>query len=784
MKPALASLYQALAFDKEIPPLLIGERANSTGSKKFRDRLLAGDDDGCLAVLKEQERGGADILDLSVAYAGRNETEDMVRLIKKAALQLSVPLMIDSTQPAVIEAALKNYPGRPIVNSVNLEKGIEALRENCRLIARYGAAAVALTIDEEGMALTAERKTAVAERIAAEAFACGLREKDLFFDPLTFTLASGDVSYANSGMETLNAIEMIKKRFPQARTVLGVSNVSFGLPPQARRVLNSVFLAEAVKRGLDAAIIDPSKVIPLGKIDPELRNAALDLIENRRFDALQRLTGLFNAAVSVNEGRTEDLSGEERLRRAVIDGDKTALEQAVEDLLPQMPAETILNDLLLEAMKEVGELFGKGEMLLPFVLQSAETLRRGVDLLKPRLSAGAGKTQRPCTVLLATVAGDVHDIGKNLVGMILENNGFTVCDIGVKASAELIAEKASECGADLIGLSGLLVKSALIMKEDLTFFQENKMKTPVLLGGAALTESFVGNECAPLYDAPVIYCADAFATLKAAAEWRESGSLPRLIGKSVLTRSVPKESQTAEGRRLFSAHPKPTVPFIGSRIIESISFEEWEPALARRALYGSRWKLTGADEEAEKVYRRLCRRYGDRLGAGGVYGFFPCAADGNRLVVRTEPPQTFTFPRIGRTEKIALSDFYNTDADGGDIFAAVVATLGGGWDEELSLLRQKGELTESFYLYGFLAEAAEAVIETIQRRILSETGTEKRNRVRFSPGYPACDLSQQQPLFALLQPERIGVRLTESMMMDPEFTVSAVIPLSSDARYW
>ena len=771
MKPALASLYQALALDKEIPPLLIGERANSTGSKKFRDRLLAGDDDGCLAVLKEQERGGADILDLSVAYAGRNETEDMVRLIKKAALQLSVPLMIDSTQPAVIEAALKNYPGRPIVNSVNLEKGIEALRENCRLIARYGAAAVALTIDEEGMALTAERKAAVAERIAAEAFACGLREKDLFFDPLTFTLASGDVSYANSGMETLNAIEMIKKRFPQARTVLGVSNVSFGLPPQARRVLNSVFLAEAVKRGLDAAIIDPSKVIPLGKIDPELRNAALDLIENRRFDALQRLTGLFNAAVSVNEERTDDLSGEERLRRAVIDGDKTALEQAVEDLLPQMPAETILNDLLLEAMKEVGDLFGKGEMLLPFVLQSAETLRRGVDLLKPHLSAGAGKTERPCTVLLATVAGDVHDIGKNLVGMILENNGFTVCDIGVKASAELIAEKAAECGADLIGLSGLLVKSALIMKEDLT-------------GGAALTESFVGNECAPLYDAPVIYCADAFATLKAAAEWRDGGSLPRTVGRPLPIPSADRELQTAEGKRSFAAHPIPAVPFTGSRVIETVSFGEWEPALARRALYGSRWKLTGADEEAEKVRARLYRRYADRLGARGVYGFFPCVADGNRLIVRSEPPQTFTFPRFGRAQKIALSDFYNTDADGGDVLAVFVATLGGGWDEELSLLRRKGELTESFYLYGFLAEAAEAVAETVHRRILAETGAEKRSRVRFSPGYPACGLSQQQPLFALLKPERIGVTLTETGMMVPEFTVSAVVPLSPDARYW
>ena len=752
MKPSLASLFQALSLDKEIPPLLIGERANSTGSKKFRERLLAGDDDGCLAVLKEQERGGADILDLSVAYAGRNEAEDMVRLVKKAALHLSVPLMIDSTQPAVIEAALKNYPGRPVVNSVNLEKGVEALRANCRLIARYGAAAVALTIDEEGMALTAERKTAVAERIAAEAFACGLRERDLFFDPLTFTLASGDLTYADSGVETLKAVGMIKKRFPQARIVLGISNVSFGLPPQARRILNSVFLAEAVKRGLDAAIIDPSKVIPLGKIDPEIRSAATDLIENRRPDALQRLTGLFDAAVSVAAENAEELSGEERLRRAVIDGDKPALERALEELLPQMPAETIL-DHLLGAMKEVGELFGKGEMLLPFVLQSAETLRRGVDLLKPRLSAGAGKTQRPVTVLLATVAGDVHDIGKNLVGMILENNGFTVCDIGVKASAEFIAEKAAECGADLIGLSGLLVKSALIMKENLADFQERGMKTPVLLGGAALTESFVGNECAPLYSAPVIYCADAFATLKAAAEWRDGGSLPRTVGRPLPIPSADRELQTAEGKRSFAAHPIPAVPFTGSRVIETVSFGEWEPALARRALYGSRWKLTGADEEAEKVYRRLCRRYGDRLGASGVYGFFPCAADGNRLVVRSEPPQIFTFPRFGRAQKIALSDFY-------------------------------GELTESFYLYGFLAEAAEAVIETIHRRILSETGAEKRGRVRFSPGYPACGLSQQQPLFALLKPERIGVTLTETGMMVPEFTVSAVVPLSPDARYW
>ena len=795
MKPALSSLFQAVVLDKEIPPLLIGERANATGSKKFRECLLTGDDEGCLSILKAQERGGADILDLSVAYAGRNEKEDMVRLLKKAVLRLSAPLMIDSTQPDVIEEALKNYPGRPVVNSVNLERGEAPLKAICRPVRRYGAAVVGLTIDEEGMALTAARKLAVSERIAAAAFECGLREEDLFFDPLTFTLASGDPAYAESARETLAAVEMIRQRFPKTHTVLGVSNVSFGLPPQARRVLNSVFLAEAVSRGLSAAIIDPSKVVPLAAIEEPVRRAALDLIENRRPDALAAFTAYFlTSDENNNQTVSASVSPEERLSRAVMDGDKGALEEALPAVLERNRPEEILNRLLIGSMKKVGELFGKGEMLLPFVLQSAETLRLGVDLLKPHLTAAGSSSGKQVTVLLATVAGDVHDIGKNLVGMILENNGFSVRDIGVKADVSLIMDKAEEYGADIIGLSGLLVKSALIMKENLRLFEQAGMRQPVLLGGAALSEDFVRNECAPEYGGAVLYCDDAFATLQAAMAWRENGSLPRTAAVSVGPKSVESGLSPAdEGGgadnvlqrkdRPFSVHEKPSPPFTGIRTV-GFDFETLEKRLARRALFDSRWKLGKAPAEAEAVYGRLRSRYRSDLAARAVYGYFPCAADGDRLRVFGSTPCVFGFPRTGR-RNYALSDFFNTESEGGDILPAAVVTLGDGWSRELEKLRTDGKLTESFYLYGLLAETAEAAVEEVHCRILSETEYVGRQRIRFSFGYPACpDLSLQKPLFSLLHPEKIGVTLTDSFMMNPEFSVSALMPLSPDICYY
>lgn len=789
MKSSLSSLFQAVALDKEIPPLLIGERANATGSKKFREFLLADDDEGCLSVLKAQEQNGADILDLSVAYAGRDEEADMLRLLKKAALRLSAPLMIDSTQPAVIEAALKNYPGRPIVNSVNLEKGEEPLKAVCRLVCRYGSAVVGLTIDEEGMALTASRKLAVAERIAAAAFECGLREEDLFFDPLTFTLASGDSAYAASACETLAAVELIRRRFPKAHTVLGVSNVSFGLPSQARRVLNSVFLDEAVSRGLSAAIIDPSKVIALIQIEKSLKEAASDLIFNRRPDALSIFIDAFSSSSEISKtSETISLSPEQRLSRALIGGDRNALEEVLPLLLKNYSAEEILNRQLIAAMKEVGELFAKGEMLLPFVLQSAETLRFGVEWLKPHFSVDSSETQKPVTVLLATVAGDVHDIGKNLVAMILENNGFLVRDIGVKADITMIVEKAREYHADLIGLSGLLVKSALIMKENLRLFEEQGMTQPILLGGAALSKTFVVQECAPLYSGAVLYCDDAFATLKAAMEWRENGSLPREAAEKTETKIVDGAQgsfSSSSIERLFPPHPLPSVPFIGTRAVENLDFETLEKRLAHRALFKSRWKLATAETEANAAYSRLKTRYASRLNARAIYGYFPCVADGNRLKVGVAGECVWKFPRIGKERQYALSDFFNREIDGGDFLAVAVVTLGDEWSGELSRLREAGELTESFYLYGLLAEVCEAATEEIHCRVLEETGLKERRRIRFSFGYPACpDLSMQESLFSLLHPEKIGVTLSESYMMVPEFSVSALMPLSPEIRYF
>lgn len=787
VKSDLSSLYQALSLDSP-PPLLIGERANTTGSKKFRECLLADDDEGCLSILKAQERGGAHILDLSVAYAGRNEKEDMVRILKKATLQLTAPLMIDSTQEEVIEAALKHYPGRPIVNSINLERGEEPLKRICHLVHRYGAAVVALVIDEEGMALTAQRKLEVAQRIYNQAIACGLREEDLFFDALTFTLASGDSNYAESALETLEGIRLIKNRFPKARTLLGVSNVSFGLPPVARKVLNSVFLAEAVKIGLDGAIIDPAKVIPFNKIDPKEKEGALALIENRSPHALQEFINLFSQKEMKKEIQVEkNFTHEQRLKQAIFDGDKTAVEEVIPLLVKNYSGEEILNEFLIGAMKEVGDLFGKGEMLLPFVLQSAEALRRGVDLLKPYLGKGGEREEKKVKVLLATVAGDVHDIGKNLVGMILENNGFTVYDIGVKADVSFIIEKAKEYDVDIIGLSGLLVKSALIMKENLQIFEKSHLKQPILLGGAALSRSFVVDECAPLYSSAVIYCHDAFASLSCAMEWREKGFLQRILSPQIKKENPhsPIKPSSSAHVRPFSNHPLISVPFEGSRLIESITWNEIEKTFPQRALFQSRWKLIGEEKRGQEVLQRLLHRYGSELEAKAVYGYFPCAAKETSLEVEGGAGFLWKFPVLGRNQEFALSDFFNLKEEGGDWLPLAVVTMGKKWSSILTELRERGELTESFFLYGFLAELTEAALEVVHRRILEEVGRSQQPSIRFSFGYPACpELSYQKELFTLLKPQRIGVNLTDSYMMEPEFSVSAIMPLSPHTRYF
>lgn len=526
MKPSVASLYQAVELQQEIPPLLIGERANATGSRKFRELLLDDDYESCLKIAVEQEAKGAHIIDLCTAYAGRDEITDLTTLVRLCAGGLKAPLMIDSTTPEAIEACLRLYPGRAIINSINLEDGGVNIRRICQAAKKYGAAVVALTIDEGGMAMTADDKVRVASAIHAIAVGeYGLRPHDLLFDCLTFTVGSGDNTLRDAALQTLEGIRQIKAELPGCLTVLGVSNISFGLAPAARRILNSVFLHEAVTAGLDAAIVDAARLLPLALISMEDRQMCQDLLHNRQVagekDPLMRFIDHFSdaAATTTDEERESPRPHEQQLFHQVMNGDKDGLEDLLAILRARFRPIDIINQILVPAMRHVGELFGKGELLLPFVLQSAEVMKTSVTMLEPFMDRTDGDSVT--RILLATVQGDVHDIGKNLVDIILSNNGYAVFNIGIKVPVETVIEKAKELHVDLIGLSGLLVKSAIVMQESLPQYREAGLTVPVLLGGAALTPKFVAESCVPNYPGPVVYCSDAFAGLKAVREFEE-----------------------------------------------------------------------------------------------------------------------------------------------------------------------------------------------------------------------------------------------------------------------
>ncbi len=528
MRPSLSSLYQAVELRQPIPPLIIGERTNANGSKLFRERLLADDFQGCLQIGLEQEASGAQVLDLCAAYAGRDELRDMTELVERFARLVKTPLMIDSTTPEVIEACLKLYPGRCIVNSINFEDGGRTARRVCGMLKKYGAAVVALTINEKGMAMTTEDKVSTARRIYDVAVGeCGLRPSDLLFDALTFTVGAGDETLRTAAVQTLQAIREIKASMPGVGTVLGVSNISFGLSPTSRKFLNSVFLHEAVAAGLDAAIVDAGKVIPLARIPVEERTVCLDLLYDRAGGQerrpLMRFIEHFKVANPATNSEKSDAAKFEGAERAVfaqvVDGSKENLEDNLSMLLQRLTPIAVINQILVPAMRHVGELFGRGDLLLPFVLQSAEVMKRSVSWLEPLMEKGDARHQT--RVLLATVQGDVHDIGKNLVDIILSNNGHKVFNAGIKVPAETIIEMARQHQVDVIGLSGLLVKSALVMRENLRQFREAGLTQPVLLGGAALTPRYVADSCVPEYGAPVVYCSDAFAGLRAVRSHEE-----------------------------------------------------------------------------------------------------------------------------------------------------------------------------------------------------------------------------------------------------------------------
>ena len=840
-EPGASSLYQFVPFRQDQTYMAIGERTNANGSKAFRDALIAEDWDACVEIAKDQIREGAHMLDLSVDYVGRDGVRDMSELAQRFATATTLPIVLDSTEPAVIKAGLEHLGGRCVINSVNYEDGDGPESRFARIMPiakEHGAALVALTIDESGQARDREWKLRVARRLIND-----LHEKwnvaisDIIIDCLTFPIATGQEETRRDGIETIEAIRQLKKEFPDVQTTLGVSNVSFGLNPAARIVLNSVFLSEATNAGLDSAIVHPSKIMPIARIPEEQRSVALDLIYDRRkfdgenciYDPLSKFLELFEGVEvkSTRQSRAAELAAlplTERLVKRIIDGEKQGLEEDLQSARENGIAPlVIINDYLLEGMKVVGELFGKGEMQLPFVLQSAEVMKNAVALLEPYMEK-SDSTDRG-SILLATVKGDVHDIGKNLVDIILTNNGYRVVNLGIKQTINQIIDAAEESRVDVIGMSGLLVKSTVIMKENLEELDNRGLasKWPVLLGGAALTRTFVEADLASKFPGTVRYAKDAFEGLSLMdsimGEKRGTPgvSLPPL--KERRTRiSNPDSPSTSDTTRsdVSATNSVPKPPFWGSRVIKGIPLAEYSSMLDERALFVGQWGLKGSKNSYEEMVinegrprlRALINEAQSQgwLNAAVVYGYFPCYSDGNDLVILNHDESSFgterlrfTFPRQRRDRRLCISDFFRSKDSGEiDVVAFHVVTMGQSVSEATSHLFEANKYREYLELHGLSVQLTEALAEHWHGRIreelnvhtddssdLAEILDQGYRGSRYSFGYPACpDLEQQTQLCALLEPERIGVTLSEEFQLHPEQSTSAIIVHHPEAKYF
>ena len=841
-EPGASSLYQYVPFRQDKTYMSIGERTNANGSRAFRDALLAEDWQSCVEIARDQIRDGAHMLDLSVDYVGRDGVSDMRELASRFATSSTLPIVLDSTEPAVLKAGLECLGGRSVINSVNYEDGDGPESRFARimpLVQEHGAAVVALTIDEEGQARTAEWKLRVATRLIEDLTGnWGMKIGDILIDALTFPIATGQEETRKDGLETINAIAALKSKYPDVQTTLGVSNVSFGLNPAARIVLNSVFLAEAVKAGLDSAIVHPSKITPIARIEPEVLKVALDLIYDRReydeagectYDPLTKFLELFEGVetASTKVSRAAELAAlplAQRLERRIIDGEKVGLEADLLEALNQGIAPlAIINDHLLAGMKVVGELFGKGEMQLPFVLQSAEVMKQAVAILEPHMeksdNEGRGK------ILLATVKGDVHDIGKNLVDIILSNNGYTTVNIGIKQTVNQIIDAATENDVDVVGMSGLLVKSTVVMRENLEEFTTRGLsdKWPVILGGAALTRSFVEQDLAGAFPGTVRYAKDAFEGLKLMDAMMgikrgvEGAALPPLRErKTVSTRQSAPDVPDTLRSDVAADNKIPTPPFYGSRIVKGIALADYLGMLDERALFMGQWGLKGARGEFEKMaedegrprLRAILNQAQSQgwLNAAVVYGYFPCYSEGNDLVIlHHEGPLEgtervrFTFPRQRRDRRLCLSDFFASKESGKiDTVAFHVVTMGQSVSEATAKLFAENNYREYLELHGLSVQLTEALAEHWHARIRSElnVGDEDSPELseildqgyrgsRYSFGYPACpDIEQQVQLCELLEPGRIGVELSEEFQLHPEQSTSAIIVHHPEAKYF
>ncbi|MEK0085578.1 methionine synthase [Benzoatithermus flavus] len=840
--PSLASLFSAVPLRQENTFLAIGERCNANGSKRFRELQAAGDWDGCVAMGREQVKEGSHALDVCTAFVGRDEVKEMTVVVERMRGQVDSPLVIDSTELPVLEAALELYGGKAVLNSINFEDGEGPATARMTLARKFGAAVIALTIDEHGMAKTREDKRRIARRLVE--FACGrfgLPPSDLLIDPLTFTICTGNEDDRKLALWTLEAIEDIRREFPDVQIILGLSNVSFGLNAAARHVLNSVMLDHAMRRGLTGAIVHASKIVPLHKIPAEEVKVAEDLIFDRRapgYDPLQAFIALF-ADRKAGEGaaRQRPETIEECLKQRIVDGDKQGLEADLDQALERYEPLAIINDILLDGMKVVGELFGAGKMQLPFVLQSAETMKKAVAYLEPFMERVEG-TQKG-TIVLATVKGDVHDIGKNLVDIILTNNGYKVVNLGIKQPLSTILEAAAAHKADAVGMSGLLVKSTVIMRENLEEMRRQGIRYPVLLGGAALTRAYVEEDCWQAYgEGPVAYARDAFDGLmlmdkvvtggfeahvaeRVAKAAQRSAKKPRTLafanGAGVMAaRPVDLEEIRLRRHELTRSVPVPTPPFWGARVIEHVPVKALLPYLNEQMLYQFHWGyekqgrkldefLAWAQKELRPVLAKLVAEAEteDILAPKAAYGYFKAAGEGNDIVLFAEDGRKeiarFRLPRQQKEGGLCIADFLrDVDEPERDVIGLQVVTIGQRASEAAREWFAADRYQDYVRLHGLGVELAEALAEYVHARIRAELGfghedaREMRELLkqgyrgsRYSFGYPACpNLADQAALLDLLGASRIGIELSEEDQLWPEQSTSAIVVHHPEARYF
>ncbi|MFV2101491.1 methionine synthase [Micromonospora sp. LOL_024] len=849
----VSSIYHHVPFAQDASVLMVGERTNANGSKAFREAMLAADWQACVEIARSQARDGSHLLDLCIDYVGRDGTSDMRELAGRFATASTLPIMLDSTEPPVIEAGLEMLGGRCVVNSVNFEDGDGPESRYARVmpvVAEHGAAVVALLIDEEGQARTAEWKVRVAERLIDDLTGrWGMRRSDILIDALTFPIATGQEETRRDGIETIEAIREIARRWPGVNFTAGISNVSFGLNPAARQVLNSVFLHECVQAGLTSAIVHASKILPMSKIPDAQREIALDLIYDRRregYDPVQRFIEVFEGvdAASARATRAEELAAlplNERLKRRIIDGERNGLEA---DLEAAMAAGTapllIINDILLDGMKVVGELFGSGQMQLPFVLQSAEVMKTAVAYLEPHMEkADDGGKGR---IVLATVKGDVHDIGKNLVDIILSNNGYEVVNIGIKQPISAILDAAEQHRADAIGMSGLLVKSTVIMKENLAEMATRGVaeRWPVLLGGAALTRAYVEDDLRSVFPGQVHYARDAFEglSLMDRVMTAKRGGAPvidadreaalaarrarRERQRAVVAESLPELHDASVRSDVAADAPVPRAPFFGTRVIKGVPLADYASLLDERATFMGQWGLRGArggkgpsyEELVETEGRPRLRYWLDRLisdqvlEAAVVYGYFPAYAEGNDLVLLDENGHAerarFSFPRQRQERRLCLADFFRPRGEELDVVGLQLVTVGQPVSEYAAKLFARNEYRDYLEVHGLSVQLTEALAEYWHKRVRAELTLPDGRTVadddpadlagllrtdyrgcRYAFGYPACpDLEDRAKIVELLGAERIGVQLSEEFQLMPEQATDAIVVHHPEASYF